>query len=312
MLFLVNISSISNFFHISDHNILILAGMIMFLSFIWTINMAFIQAKLAFGFGVLVSFISACLKLLLGFIFILLGYSVSGAVGAMLLAALGSYLISFIPLKFIFYKKTKTIIIDSKEIMSYAVPSALTMFGLTSFISIDILLVKHLFDPVQAGLYAGLSLVGRIIFFIVAPIGTVMFPIIVRKHTHNESITNTFKASLLMVVLPALFISGFYFIFPEFAILFILKKTEYLEVAGLLGFFGLYISLYCILYLLAMFFLSIKKTRVYYPILSGAILQVALIYNFHESFLQVIIISFVIVLLLVVGFLLYYPYATKK
>ncbi|MGH7203879.1 MAG: hypothetical protein ACREHC_05540, partial [Candidatus Levyibacteriota bacterium] len=73
-----------------------------------------------------------------------------------------------------------------------------------------------------------------------------------------------------------------------------------------------YMTAYCLLYLLATFYLSIKKTNVYFPILAGAVLQVALIIAYHQNIAQIITISFSIVLLLVIGFLLYYPYATKK
>jgi O-antigen/teichoic acid export membrane protein len=312
LLYLVNISSISNFFHIADHKVLFFADIVIFLSLIGLTNLAFIQAKLAFGFQVFLSFISACTKLLCGVILISLGYSVAGAVGALVAASCVFYLFSFFPLRFLFSKKIKSVSIDTKEIFKYGIPSVLTLVGLTSFISVDILLVKHLFDPVNAGLYAGLSLVGRVIFFIVAPIGTVMFPIIVRKHANNENITGTFKLAMFFVLFPSIILTSIYVAFPEFVIMFFLKQKAYLSVSGLLGFFGIYITLYSILYLLATFYLSIKKTIVYYPILIGAVLQIALIYYFHESFLQIIFISFIIILLLVMGFLIYYPYATKK
>lgn len=312
LIYLLNISYISEFFHIDNQLILIYAGIIMFLSLVGLINIAYIQAKLAFGFQVFLSTISACAKLIFGIIFVSLGYAVAGAVGALVVASIAFYVISFIPIRFVFTKKMKTVAIDTKEIFQYGIPSVLTLFGLTSFISLDILLVKHLFDPVQAGLYAGLSLVGRIIFFVVAPIGSVMFPIIVRKHANNENISGTFKLAFLFILIPSITLTCIYIYFPEFVIMFFLKRVEYLAIAPLLGFFGIYITLYCILYILATFYLSIKKTNVYFPILIGAVLQIALIYGFHESFLQIIIISFTLILLLVIGFLVYYPYATKK
>jgi O-antigen/teichoic acid export membrane protein len=184
--------------------------------------------------------------------------------------------------------------------------------GLISFISTDIILVKHFFDPTQAGLYAGLSLIGRIIFFVSAPIGTVMFPIIVQKHTKGDSFSNTFKMALGLVLIPSLLLSLFYLFYPTFSILFFLKRPEYLSISPLLGLFGFYITFYNVLYLFANFYLSIKKTFIYIPILTGALLQILLITIYHQSFIQIIMISFVLVLLLVIGFLVYYPYATKK
>ncbi len=310
--FLFLIPSISSFFHIEDKNILFMVDIIIFLALIGVINMAFLQAKLAFTFQVLVSLANAVLKLILGMIFVMSGFSVAGATMAMIAAGIASYLVSFIPLRFIFDRKIATPSIKAKELFLYGLPSSLTLFGLTSFISTDIMLVKHFFDPHQAGLYAGLSLIGRVIFFVSAPIGTVMFPLIVQKHSKNENFTNTFKLSLFLVFLPSILLAIFYALFPKFSILFFLKREEYLAVSSLIAPFALFISLFSLLSIIVNFYLSIKKTKVFIPIIGGAFLQAVLIIFYHQTFLQIIIISLVITLLLVVGLLLYYPHATKK
>lgn len=312
ILVLLFLPQIAHFFHISNSFILILADLIIFFSFISAINLSFLQAKLAFGFQVIINLTSSILKLSLGFLFVIFGYSINGAIGAILASAVGGYLISFFPLRFLFFTKSKSHNIGTKELFRYGIPSALTLLGLTSFISTDLILVKHFFDPIQAGQYAGLSLLGRIIFFLSAPIGTVMFPIIVQKHSKGTNFSNTFKMAVALVFIPSLCVTIFYYFFPTFSILFFLKRPEYLSIRPILSLFGLYISFYSVLYLFANFYLSIKKTIIYFPILIGAILQIALITVYHQSFLQVIMISFVLVLLLVIGFLVYYPYATKK
>jgi O-antigen/teichoic acid export membrane protein len=305
-LYLVNIYNISNFFHIENIMLLVLAGFTIFITFIAIVNYAFLQAKLAFGFGVLVMFSNAFIKFLLGVIFVSLSYSVTGAVGAILAGTIFAYFFSFLPLKSIFTTKTKAVSINTTEIIKYGIPSVLTLFGLTSFISSDIILVKHFYDPIEAGLYAGLSTIGRIIFYIVAPIGSVMFPIIVRQHTNKEKFTNTFILSLVLALIPSIIISVFYATFPEIAITLILKKKEFLKVAPLLGFFGLYITIYSALYLIATFYLSIKQTKIYIPIVFCAILQIILLSLFHQSFFQVILISFVLIFILFIASLLYF------
>ncbi len=309
---LLFLHQIGQFFHITNNTILIFADLYIWLSFVSIINASFLQAKLAFGFQVIAGLITALMKLLLGVIFVILGYSVAGATGALIVSGIVGYGISFIPLRFLFSHKAKYPNIKSKEFFRYGIPTALTLLGLTSFISTDIILVKHFFDSTQAGLYAGLSLIGRIIFFISAPIGTVMFPIIVQKHSKGDNFLNTFKLAVGMVLAPSILLTLFYFFFPRFTILFFLKRPDYLSIAPLLSVFALYISFYCVLYLFANFYLSIKKTKIYLPVLAGAMLQIVLISMYHQTFIQIIMISFVLVLLLVIGFLLYYPYATKK
>lgn len=311
-IFLLFINQISYFFHIANINILYITALIIIFAFMGGLNIAFLQAKLAFGFQVFVSLVNAVSKLVIGALLVLFGYGVPGATFSILLGGFLSYLVSFIPLGFIFDRKILSPKIETKSLFSYGIPSALTSFGLTSFIAADMILVKHYFDPVQAGLYAGLSLIGRVIFYISGPIGSVMFPVIVQKHSKNESFVNTFRLSILLVLLPSLVLTLAYFLFPEFVILFFLKKEEYLAVKPLLWLFGVYISLYGLTFILATFYLSIKKTKVFIPVLTGALLQIVLIIFYHQSFLQIISISIVIMFLLVIMLLLYYPYATKK
>jgi O-antigen/teichoic acid export membrane protein len=312
IVFLIFIPAISNFFHIADSRILFITDFIIFVALIGVINMAFLQAKLAFSFQVIVNFCNALLKLVIGGFLVVMGYSVLGVTFAVLISGLVSYLISFIPLKFIFDKKISAPSIPNKELFLYGFPSSLALVGLTSFISSDIILVKHFFNPHEAGLYAGLSLIGRVIFFVSAPIATVMFPMIVQKHSMKENYTSTFKLSLALVIIPSVVLTMFYSAFPHIAVLFFLKRKEYLAISQYIVPFSIFITFYSILAILTNFYLSINRTKIFIPILIGAFLQIVLIFFFHDTFLHIIIISLLCTVLLDITLLLYYPYATKK
>ena len=139
-----------------------------------------------------------------------------------------------------------------------------------------------------------------------------MFPMIVQKHSKKENYTNTFKIALLLVIIPSVILTLFYGFFPKFAILFFLKREEYLSISPYLVPFAVFIVFYGVLSILSNFYLSIHKTKVFIPILIGAFLQIFFIFLFHQTFLQIIIISLVCTVLLDIILLLYYPYATKK
>ena len=98
-IFLYFIPTIADFFKIKDHFVLILADSIMLLSFISIINIAFLQARLSFKTTVLLTFISALVKLLFGLLFITVGYSLHGAVGALVISAAVMYLLGIFPLQ---------------------------------------------------------------------------------------------------------------------------------------------------------------------------------------------------------------------
>lgn len=310
-IFLIFWQIIGGFFNIHDKYLIILAGFTVFLIFIGVINGALLQAKLAFRFIAFTNLLGTFLKLFVGILLVFLGFSVSGALWAILISLLIPYLLSFIPLRFILKKYIGSPKIQIRTLLVYGAPAAIASFSLMSLITTDIILVKHFFDPSKAGIYAGLSLIGRVIFFFSAPIGAVMFPLVVQKHTRRENYQSILRLSILLIVLPSIALTIFYFIFPEFTIRFFLKNEEYASAAPYLGFFGIFIGLFSLLSVFTNFYLSIKRTNIFIPLVTGAIIQATLIWIWHESFWQIIIISTITTFLLLVTLIAYYPFAIK-
>ncbi len=95
LLFLIFIPIIGGFFHIENMAILIMTGIIIFIGFVAIINIAMLQAKLAFGYQTLVNLIGALTKFLLGVLFIYLGMAITGSVLAIVFGAISIYIASF-------------------------------------------------------------------------------------------------------------------------------------------------------------------------------------------------------------------------
>jgi len=96
---------------------------------------------------------------------------------------------------------------------SYAVPTFVTVLFLTSFTSTDVILVKHFFNSHDAGFYAGLSLIGKVIFYFTAPIPAVMFPLLVKRHATGKNFVNLFYLALILVILPSVALQLFILFF---------------------------------------------------------------------------------------------------
>src|SRR5258708_889163 len=306
LFFLLFPSQIGKFFNIHNNMLIVLAGVAIFFVYIGTVNAGVLQAKLSFTFLSIISFVGTLTKFLSGVLFVMTGLGVIGSVWAFLSSLIIPYFLSFLPLLFLFKDRIRGPKVNVKELFLYGGPSAVAMFGLTSFVTTDIILTKHFFSPHDAGIYAGLSLVGRVIFFLSAPIATVMFPLVVQRHAKKENYHNIFRLSLLLVLIPSIFLNMFYIFFPEFAINFFIKKKEYLQIANLIGLFGIYITIYSLISVFTNFFLSIKKTRINIPIIIVAFLQAGLIWLFHKNFLEIIFISLTIMSILFVLFIVYY------
>lgn len=298
---------IGDFFKIADQSIIVIIGITVALAYIGVVINGLLQAKLAFKFISFSHLMSTMSKLMIGAALVLLGFSVKGAIWAVFISGLVPFILGFIYLKFVWMSKiNKKSKINFKKILSFGIPSSLAVLGMTALISTDILLVKHFFDPLQAGIYAGLSLVGKVIFFLTAPIGSVMFPLIVKKHAKSESYNNIFKMAIFMVLIPSVFISIFYFLYPDLSISFIIKNAAYKSVSGLLGLFGIFITIYSLITLFVYYFLSIKKTNVYIPVILAAVSQLLFMIFYHDSLFIVVAISLLVSLILFVTLVIYY------
>lgn len=305
VIFIIFNQQISQFFRIRDSMWILLVGAIVAISFISVPNQPILQAKLAFRFMTFIGVFGTLLKLFSGVVLVYLGFSIWGVVWAVFLSFIVPYFLSFIKLTFLFKNGIHTPHISIKKLISYGMPSTIAFLALTSFTSTDIILVKHFFNNTDAGLYAGVSLIGRIVFFLTAPIGTVMFPLIVQKYTRKENYHNDFKIAMLLVIIPSCFVILLYYFIPEF-ILTVSTKKEFVSVSSMLWLFGVFSAIYGVLTVIINFFLSIEKTKIFVPVAFSAVLQAVLLWFFHETFLQVLIISIAITSLLLFGLLLYY------
>lgn len=191
---------IITFLHINNiwYGIILAATVSVF--YLNSLNLAFLQSFMKFGFISFINTFSGIIKLIVGVILVLAGFQAFSGLWSIFFMTLGSFLIAYIPLRqFIFTKSNQVIKLPKREILKYSIPAFLTTLFLTSFTSTDVILVKHFFSPQQAGFYAGLSLIGKVIFYFTAPIPLVMFPLLVKRHSSGINFVNIFYGSLLLV-----------------------------------------------------------------------------------------------------------------
>ncbi|MBI2028403.1 MAG: oligosaccharide flippase family protein [Candidatus Levybacteria bacterium] len=304
-IFIIFGSNVSHFFKIENNFLIFLVGVIISVISLSSLNKGILAGRLSFGYISFFNFFSSILKFFAGMLFVFLGLGVNGGILAFLIAHLFAYLFTFFPLKSILRGKRENVI-GIKEIFKYAAPSGIAMLGLTLFITTDIILVKHFFSGQEAGVYAGMSLLGRIIYFFSAPIATVLFPLVVQLHTRRERHSHFFYLSIVLVLISSIGITIFYYFFPEFSIKFLLKQEEYLVIKPTLWIFGIFMIIYSVLSIVTNYYLSIKKTKVFIPVLFGAICQAILVYLYHDTFQIVVIISIITTTIPLIILLFYY------
>ena len=247
-------------------------------------------------------------KLGLGVLLISIRMGVSGAILAFTFAYVFPFILTLYFLKNIFTKEKRKF--DSEKIYKYSFPVAVMLVSLTGFFTIDILLVKHFLSAVEAGYYAAITLLGKVIFFGSMSVSLVMFPKIAELYAIKKDTRKLMLKSLFMVFLFSFVVTVLYFLFPGFVVN-ILFGSEYLEIANLIGLFGLFMSIFSLVYVLSFYNISIQRSKFIYILVLFNIVEGGLIYLFHDSLIQIInILIWLIILLFLV--LVIYTYLDKN
>lgn len=301
---------IATFLNIGNPLFIVISGLIFSLMAAIVSNRAILQGLLKFQQLSFTLISEGGLKLLLSVGLVLLGFSVGGAAVAFLITLaitwfltgrfLGDYSVPGF---------TSGSFKDVKPLIVYSIPVVLYSISNTSFYSVDLILVKHFFSPLDAGLYAALSTLGKIIFFAAGPIAQVMFPIIARRRSKGERYGRILVYSIILSTFISFGILVIYWTLPSL-IITILFGPSYLAVKTLLPVYGFYMVLFTLASLVVSFYLSIGKTKVVVLYFLSAIVQIIGIWIYHEDFLSVIKVSLTAVGVLTL-FLAGYPFFTQ-
>lgn len=297
---------IASFIKINEISYLFLIAVSFLFSLTSVINRAVLQGLLKFKEMVFSFVAENTVKVLLSIVLIYLGYELFGAMLALALSTLFGWYLTNTYLKVGTNKKIETPV-NLKSMLIYTFPVIVQSMSITSLYSSDLILVKHFFPSFEAGIYAALSTLGKIIFFGAGPITTAMFPLISQRYARGDDYKKIFTYSFILTFGIAVCMVFFYWLFPSFAIN-LLYGSAYLEAKGLLVWFGIFMTFFSLSTLLVNFNLSLGRIRVVVLPLIASIVQITLIWLFHENLLEVVLISSFVTALLLIALLIYSSY----
>lgn len=198
-----------------------------------------------------------------------------------------------------FGKALKLDKVYSKQIKNFFLLTA--FYELTQIIinNSDILLVKHYFEAYEAGLYASLALIGRIVYFIAWMFVMLLLPAVVElKKEGKETASVLFKYVGYIAVISTVIVITCLAL-PEL-IITILFGDAYIAMAPLLWKYAIATSMFAISNIFAYYYLSLDK---YIPVIISGVfgmLQMGLVIFFHDSLEQVVHMQIVAMALLLV------------
>lgn len=266
-----------------------------------------LQGLELFKWLMLISVVGGALKLALGFIFIGLGFNIAGALGAFAAASFIGIIISAFALRGFISFRIREGNVNFKEFFLYLVPVATGLFCFTALVNLDIILVKYLFNPFEAGFYSLAQMIGKIFLFLPGAISIVMFPRTAGLNAKKMNTDSTLQRSLLYALILCIIANLFYNLFPVFT-LKVLTGKAFAESVALGRLFGISMSFFSLVFILINYFLSINDLRFMKFIILSTLLQPLAIILFHRTLYNIqLILCANSILMLSILFTLAYP-----
>lgn len=293
MVFFAIFSSVlMNFFHTQSSLAFVIFGAALPFSMLQAVERGMLQGRTNFKILAVSYQVEMWSRLLVSILLVALGLSVNGAVIGISLSFVFTWLVARSAVTGLESgeKISKEVRL---ELLAFAAPVLVSQLGQILINNSDVILVKRFFEADEAGRYAALALIGRIVFFATWSVVTTMFPIVAQKQKMGEPHAHLLWVSLGIVAgvsLPIVLLTLFV---PQWVVS-ILFGEKYLGVASLLWLYALATSLYALANVVINYRLSLGMGRETGFAIAAGIAQVLGIIFFHASLAQVVYVQVVV------------------
>jgi O-antigen/teichoic acid export membrane protein len=261
---LLSVSWLREFLHFSGNLPFIALIFAVGLSIPLAFRMAYLRGRKQFLRASITDGVSSAGKLILAPILVLLGGKSLGAISALALSqvlslAVGMYWAREAGLRLAGGSWRSMHFELVKPQLRHALALLIGSGGVTVLQTLDIVAIKHYFTPEQAGMYAGITTIASIIFFVMAPVVGVMVTLIGESKPHPLNQKRLYGTLALMSVLGGgalLFMS----LFPSFTVA-LLVGSKYAAYANLLPRIGVAMLILGLANALMMYHIALKKYR---------------------------------------------------
>ncbi len=263
------------------------------------VRRGYIQGVHAFGPLALNFMLEGVVRLVGAFILIALGLGVQGAVLASVLAVIVAYFTA-LPSPSVTSFRWRGISIPFLEGLQ-----AITFFsGQTVINNFDIVLVKHFFPPDEAGIYAAVALVGRLVNMCAWSVVNTMFPVSAGAAGDEREGSSVLFTSLSLVLLILAVLIGGLRMIPNFLwkILFgaHFELAHYGGLAGLLILYAITTGIYSLSSVIITYEMSRKIANTSWMQLAFSGALALGIYIFHHTLHQVIVVQLLLMIVLLI------------
>lgn len=161
--------------------------------------------------------------------------------------------------------------------------STLTVFGLLAvLLSIDTMTARSTLSAHTAGMYAGISLAGKIVYFATTALTTLLFPMFSARFDRGTETARWLAVSMILVaVVSAAVICVF--VWAPYLVTTILLGAKYRSAARYLFMMGGIFAIYAMTNLVVMYLLARRQRGIVVPLALAVVVQMGGFAVFHSS-----------------------------
>jgi O-antigen/teichoic acid export membrane protein len=232
------------------------------LSTIATFRDAYLQGTGKFSFLSLAQLLSASARLFFSATLAAVGFGMLGAIAGivianvLLLICLVYYTYKFFP----FQVKSSIHVLERGSIRRELQYGVLVFFAtalVTVYYTSDVLIIKRFFTPEEAGLYSGISAIGKILFFVIGPVFAILISSIKIQNSFIQNSHALAKAMTIGVVIGSICLCTFY-LFHDIVVKLMLGNV-YLPFSHFLPKVSLVMFLAALVNILILYFLALRR-----------------------------------------------------
>lgn len=275
-----------SFFHTQSPWPFVILGVGVPIYFAQGVDRGVLQGIMRFGVLALSYQAEMWARLFLGIVLVAAGFAVNGAVASLTLSFVATWLVARTVRRGL--PPGPALPADQvRDALHYAAPVAVALLGQILINNSDVLLVKHYFAPEDAGQYAALALIGRIVFFATWSVVMVLLPSVAQREEQGLPHRHLLWLSLGLVGAASVAVVGACYFGGEW-VLQILFGDEYLAVAPLLWLYALATTLFAVANVFITYGLSLGRRGGSWLALAAGCVQIAGVMLFHQSLAQVV------------------------
>lgn len=159
--------------------------------------------------------------------------------------------------------------------------------GLILINNSDVLIVKRFFPPAEAGHYAALALVGRVVFYATWSVVLALFPVVAQRQQRGQPHRHLLGFGLGLVALASAVVVGATRVAPEPLVLLLFGQA-YLPIAPLLWLYALATAFWAMANVVISYRLSLGNGQGTLLALVAGVVQVLLLWLMHRSLVEVV------------------------